>query len=278
MDTSPVRSAEQEALPPSSSAVDESRTSRLIEATGRHAHDTLQVAWVRSGAGVVYQGGEAHAVRAGSLIVIPPGEMHFGRSVGREGWEYTLFNPPPALLAEVGADAELRGDCAQPDFDWVVSEDRAVVEPFALWAQSASWRACALVRESLMHEALAGLLARSVRARGLPRCGPAPRAIRSAVEYLEQRSAEKVALDDLARAARLSKYHLVRAFKREVGLTPHAYHIHLRVARAMRLLRDGRSISAAAFGSAFAAQSHLHSHFRRLLGVTPGEYLREQHS
>ncbi|HEV2733645.1 MAG TPA: helix-turn-helix domain-containing protein, partial [Longimicrobiaceae bacterium] len=75
----------------------------------------------------------------------------------------------------------------------------------------------------------------------------------------------------------LSKYHLVRSFKREVGLTPHAYHIHVRIALAARLLREGRSISAAAFTSAFAAQSHLHSHFKRLLGVTPGEYVREQH-
>lgn len=273
----PPAGADREAPPSTSIPTDAADRSRVIEATGRHAHDTLQIAWVRSGAGVVYYGGRAHPVRAGSLLVIPPAEMHFGRSMGRGGWDYTLFNPPPALLAAVGADTELCGDCSCPDFDWVVSEDPALVEPFARWAQSVSRRACLVVRESLMQEALVGLLARSVRARGVPRCGPAPRSIRRVVEYLEDRSSEKVALDDLARVARLSKYHLVRSFKREVGLTPHAYHIHVRVALAARLLREGRSISAAAFTSAFAAQSHLHSHFKRLLGVTPGEYVREQH-
>jgi AraC-like DNA-binding protein len=273
----PAAGAGPEAPPSTSVPPDAAGSSRVIEATGRHAHDTLQIAWVRSGAGMIYQGGRAHPVRAGSLIVIPPAEMHFGHSRGREGWDYTLFNPPPALLAAVGADADVRGDCSCPDFDWVVSEDPALVEPFGRWAQGVSRRACPVVRESLMREALVGLLARSARARGLPRCGPAPRSIRRVVEYLESRSSEKVALDDLARVARLSKYHLVRSFKREVGLTPHAYHIHLRVALAARLLREGRSISAAAFTSAFAAQSHLHSHFKRLLGVTPGEYLREQH-
>lgn len=251
-------------------------TSPVIEATGRHAHDTLQVGWVRSGAGVVYSGGEAHPVQAGSLVVVPPGEMHFGHSVGRDGWAYTLFNPPSALLEAVGGGAELRGDCSCPDFDWVVSREPSLVEPFARWARSLSRGECPVVRECLEQEALAGLLARSARARGLPRCGGAPRAIRKVLEHLEHHPCEKVSLDELARVARLSKYYLVRAFKREVGLAPHAYHLHLRLARATRLLREGRSISSTAFATAFAAQSHLHRHFKRVLGVTPGQYLAEQ--
>ena len=258
---------------PCSPSAGPAQNHRVVEATGRHAHDTLQVGWVRSGAGVVYYRGEAHPVRAGSLIVVAPGEMHFGHSVGPGGWDYTLVNPPPPLLEAAGADAAVRGDCSHPDFDWVVSDEHALVEPFARWARSLTRNVCPVVRECLMQEAVVGLLARSARARGLPRVGREPHAIRRVVEYLEYSPSEKVTLDELARVARLSKYHLVRAFKREVGLTPHAYHVRIRVLRAMRLLRDGRSISAAAFASGFAAQSHLHRHFKRILGITPGQYV-----
>jgi AraC-like DNA-binding protein len=40
---------------------------------------------------------------------------------------------------------------------------------------------------------------------------------------LNARYAERVTLDDLASAAGLSKFHLVRSFTQECGLAPHAY-------------------------------------------------------
>ena len=70
----------------------------------------------------------------------------------------------------------------------------------------------------------------------------------------------------------MSRFHLAHAFKREVGLPPHAYQTQLRVTRAMRMLARGVSISRAAYATGFAAQSHLHRHFLRLLGITPGRY------
>jgi AraC-like DNA-binding protein len=72
----------------------------------------------------------------------------------------------------------------------------------------------------------------------------------------------------------MSAYHLSRVFRRRVGLPPHAYQTQVRIAHAKHLIAAGVPIPQAAQQVGFFDQSHLAYHFRRLLGYTPGAYLR----
>ena len=63
--------------------------------------------------------------------------------------------------------------------------------------------------------------------------------MRRARAFLHDALADKITLDDLAEHAGLDKFHLVRAFRAEVGLPPYEYLTHLRVSRAKELLRRG---------------------------------------
>ncbi len=240
-----------------------------VECTTRHTHDDFQVAWAESGAGEVYCRGRRHAATAGTLVVIPPGEMHYGHSVGAGGWRYALVGLDPALLRSAAAEMGDRGT-ALPDFDWVARTDPELAGRFTRWLRSPPEET--LARDTFLSQAVAALLARSSTGRRLPAAGRNRRAVARALEYLEAHYARSVPLDELAAESGLSKFHLVRAFKHEVGLPPHAYQTRLRVSGAMNLLRRGWSISHAAYSAGFAAQSHLNRHFKRILGVTPGEY------
>ena len=53
------------------------------------------------------------------------------------------------------------------------------------------------------------------------------------VKYISNHFAENISLDDMARGAQLSKYHFLRKFRKEVGLTPGAYLKRYRIVRAM---------------------------------------------
>jgi hypothetical protein len=66
----------------------------------------------------------------------------------------------------------------------------------------------------------------------------------------------------------------IRSFKDRVGLPPHAYDLCRRVALAKRSLRTGSTPSHVAIEYGFVDQSHLIRHFKRLVGVTPTQYLR----
>jgi AraC-like DNA-binding protein len=98
------------------------------------------------------------------------------------------------------------------------------------------------------------------------------RPVRRALEYLRERLADPIMLDELADYADLDKFHLCRAFRAQVGLPPHAYLTHLRIARAKVLLHRGVRATDVAPEVGFYDQAQLTRHFRRLVGTTPARY------
>jgi AraC-like DNA-binding protein len=74
----------------------------------------------------------------------------------------------------------------------------------------------------------------------------------------------------------MSPYALLRAFRDETGLPPHAYLNQLRARLARRLLDGGLAPALVAAEAGFADQAHLTRHFKRVVGVPPGSYQRER--
>jgi transcriptional regulator GlxA family with amidase domain len=96
--------------------------------------------------------------------------------------------------------------------------------------------------------------------------------VRRARDYLESHRGPRVSLDELARAAFMSKYHLVRRFKAAVGVTPGQYQVLIRLARARTFLEQGLPVAWVAYETGFADQSHLTRAFRDAYGVTPARF------
>jgi len=106
---------------------------------------------------------------------------------------------------------------------------------------------------------------------GRTRCSAA---VARARAMLDQRFTESIGLEELAAHARLDKFRLCRAFGEEIGLPPHAYVTHRRVALAQGLLARGVSQAEVAATVGFYDQSLLHRHFKRILRLTPGAFAR----
>jgi AraC-like DNA-binding protein len=82
----------------------------------------------------------------------------------------------------------------------------------------------------------------------------------------------QVSLAELAALSGVSRFQLLRAFSRQVGITPHAYLIQRRVLLAQRFLAAGQSPAQAALQAGFSDQSHMTRAFVRQVGVTPARY------
>jgi AraC family transcriptional regulator len=112
---------------------------------------------------------------------------------------------------------------------------------------------------------------------GLPR-----HKLSQAIEYIQDYLAEDLSVDAIAALVHMSPYHFSRLFKQSSGVSPYQYIIQCRIERAQQLLRENRvnlrnknlTIADIAYRVGFSNQSHLNRHFKRLLGVTPKEFLQ----
>ncbi|MCU1277257.1 MAG: AraC family transcriptional regulator [bacterium] len=95
-----------------------------------------------------------------------------------------------------------------------------------------------------------------------------------AKKFIEDRFADDVRLEHLEAEVGLSRFYLVRRFRAEVGMPPHAFQLALRLDRARVLVASGMALADVASRCGFTDQSHLTRHFRRATGVAPGAYAR----
>jgi AraC-like DNA-binding protein len=102
--------------------------------------------------------------------------------------------------------------------------------------------------------------------------GKEPQYVNLIRDYLKSHYAENVSLAQLAAITNLSPFYLLRAFSKQVGCPPHEYQTQLRITRARKLIRNGRSISEVALATGFFDQSHFSRNFKRIVGVPPGQY------
>jgi AraC-like DNA-binding protein/quercetin dioxygenase-like cupin family protein len=248
-----------------------------------HFHDTFTVGLVDRGAVTIGYRGAAHTLRPGALLVIEPGEVHMAHSADGAAWSYRSLYPAASLLAGASGDA---ADPA-PFFGGCVYEDPALAADVGALHRALDGGADPLTQDVMAREVCATLALRYGRggrdaaehARGTgARSAREPGAVARMREYLhasvDASVASRVTLADVARAAGMSEFHCIRVFRRATGVPPYAYLDLLRVERAKALLEAGMAISRVAYAAGFSDQSHLTRRFKRVVGVTPGVYVR----
>ncbi len=99
--------------------------------------------------------------------------------------------------------------------------------------------------------------------------------LRRVLDYIEQHLEEEITVAGLADQAHLSEFHFTRMFTAAVGIPPHRYVSRRRLENAMAMLAAGRlPLSEIAYRSSFSSQASFNRAFRRVTGMTPGEYRR----
>jgi AraC-like DNA-binding protein len=97
--------------------------------------------------------------------------------------------------------------------------------------------------------------------------------LRRAHDLIDRHYGEALELDDLAAAARVSKFHFVRCFARAYGKTPAAYLGERRIERAQDLLRaTNLTVTEVCLLVGYTSLGSFSSKFSELVGVSPSAY------
>jgi AraC-like DNA-binding protein len=102
---------------------------------------------------------------------------------------------------------------------------------------------------------------------------PAARHLLRAKDLADARYFEPLDVDDLARAAGLSRAHFSREFRRAFGESPHAYLLTRRMERAAALLRNtDQSVAEICFSVGLQSVGSFTTSFRRIYSASPTAY------
>lgn len=240
----------------------------------RHMHAVYQIGYSPDFYGEYWYRGEHVAVPRGSLHIIHPGEVHAPRDPGpRTAFvRFPTAFVNPSLLQQAHTDSA--GPVDGPPWLPPVIRDRDLTRRF-IRLMRASIGGGALTASSLRDDFFERLVRRYGEGDAPPgRCAE-HRAVRQVRAYLHARLEASVTLEELGALVNLHPHYLARVFCREVGLPPYRYLTQLRVQEAARRLARGDDIATVALATGFADQPHLTRHFKRIVGVTPGQYRPE---
>ena len=234
-----------------------------------HTHDTYVVGAIMAGCETYRLNGVRQHAPAGSVCFVHPGEVHDGEPAG-EGYAYRMSYPSLGMLTEVGE--ELCGKRGTPRFRLAVTSDPDLAARFGAAHHALELSGQALMADERMLGVLAEMMRRYADIVIKPAGTREPNGVARAMTYLDANYAEDIDLARLSTVAGLPRFRLIRAFRRETGLTPHAFLVDRRVRAARDMLAEGASPVDAAARSGFYDQAHLTRAFKARVGVTPGVY------
>jgi AraC-like DNA-binding protein len=237
-----------------------------------HVHDAECLAVITRGSVRIRCRGVEVTARQGDVFAANADILHAGWPVDADGWALRTVYVGLDRLRTVLTGETTRGTGT---LDGPLLHDPELAASLVAAHERSEGETPALARDEALAAFVDRMYARYVKpGRDLDAAGAAPTAVRLAREFLDAHLDVRISLGDLSTVTGLPPSRLLRAFARDVGVSPHAYQRQGRLRLATRLIRAGWRLSDAALAAGFADQAHFTRLFQRTMGIPPGAYQR----
>lgn len=238
--------------------------------------DEMEISAVESGPSLICNNSRTEIVESGHATVIAPGVEHSswtGENAVRECNMHISWSAVKQAADELGLQTRFVVP-SHPfpipiEVKYLMQGLRAATEQKNVGDQ--------LVVESMVTALLAVLLKQFFSRRYRPPSGrdSIHAKVKQAESLLRECYDQPVSIDQLARAANLSRFHFMRSFKKYFGVPPHAYQTMLRLERARELMGSHYTLTDIAFAVGFGSSSRFTQAFAREFGVTPSIWRKQ---
>ena len=241
-----------------------------------HAHPVFEFLYLARGRATWRAGGVVSAQGMGDLYIVYPGEKHGTGPVPNPenhhlwvGLQLEQLGPAARRLAAELRRTRLRSLSGCPEVEPVL---RGLVAQVV--ANHPQRRQAIAAYLELFVTLVTQRLREGERRTPATTALPYSYAVQRAVAYMEQQLDRRLPLRDLAAMATArSVPHFCAQFRREVGVSPAAYHLRLRLAAARLTLRQpGFDVTKTAQQHGFSSSQHFSTLFRSAYGTTPREW------
>ncbi|MDW6001424.1 AraC family transcriptional regulator [Vibrio mangrovi] len=238
----------------------------------KHAHEEYSLGVTVQGRQDFFCCRRFHKSPPGGVMLFNPDDVHDGHSGGTTDLSYvmTYIHPralhAPFLALGVKPDHTLR-------IEGVLFDDLVMKQQILMLTRMINSGYHSKIEQELSLFRLAHTLVKKSGA--LHEATPQRRQdtlLTRAKEFINSQYQNNLSIDDIAAVASMSKYHFIRLFRAQFGITPHQYVVNCRINGAQKALESGLPATAVAQMFCFADVSHMNRRFKKLYGMTPKQY------
>ena len=234
-----------------------------------HAHSYTELFYIVGGDGQFQINDSLFPVHAHQLVVVNPNIIHTEVSYEAHPLEYIVLGIEGLELTIPGSGEARYCIYSFPANNDVLTCMQRVLQEMQERKpehQTVCLAYMDLIMVQLLRHASVSVSQAPSRFPANPQCA----AVR---QYIDQHYRESLTLDLLAEKARINKYYMAHAFKREYGVSPINYLISCRIREGKRLLSEtDLSLSQIAAVLGFSSSSYFSQSFRSAEGMSPTEY------
>ena len=241
----------------------------------KHAHEEYSFGVTLAGRQDFFASGAFHRSLPGNIIAFNPGEVHDGHSGVDDTLLYAMLYIHPQLLEPMLNSAGIK---QSKDFQIVDNKlDDPVLRQhilnIALLVENNSEDK--LQQECELHQMAVRIAQRYGEDSVDPKGRKVDQLMLRARDFIHDNLQLDTSLDDICSQVHLSKYHFLRMFRQQFGITPHQYILNARILRAREDLESGVALDDVVFAYNFTDLSHFNRRFKPIYGMTPRAY--QQH-
>lgn len=244
----------------------------IMQKFPNHFHDYYVIGFIEQGKRHLLCNSEEYILNSGDVIIFNPQDPHACEQIDGRTLDYRCINIQPEVMFDYVK--EITGLSYLPRFTSNVLYQSELAIPLHDLHQMILLDQTDFQKEEMFLFLLEQLLREYSDAETPCPSQELTSEIKIICEYIESHYAQSITLNQLSELTGLSKYHLLRLFTRQKGISPYRYLETIRINQAKRLLEQGTIPIEVASQCGFSDQSHFTNFFKRLIGLTPKQYMR----
>lgn len=238
-----------------------------------HSHKEWSIGAILNGHSEFICADRLHAVESGTLVIMNPDVVHACNPQQDSAWAYYMMHINKDWLASLLLNAGARNTTQWQDthLDTIVTAG-FYQEFVTLCGCLMSTTFSSVEKDKRLQDCLVKLFTHLDNTVEESKTILPLNHLYQVANYLNQYCLEDTSIELISAEFGLSRGYLIRAFKRQFNMTPHAYRLNCRVQLGQQALKAGQTIAEVAHAVGFSDQAHFQRAFKQRVAATPNQY------